>query len=146
MSVKVENIEIALKEHFNEKIVSNGFWATYAQIASEFSNQLVKRLDELGYFFSGNEYPLSTQINTSPIVYGGNVYSYFNSGEQDLWVKYCNAKFYTGKHAYLFPCYSTQFNGMPGTTGSGIDNGLKPVGSDYFTVVPIVSKVSELPN
>ena len=146
MSVKVENIEIALKEHFNEKIVSNGFWATYAQIASEFSNQLVKRLDELGYSFTDYQYPLATQISTSPIVYGGNVYSYSNSSDQNLWVKYCNAKFYTGKHFLLFPCYTTQYNEMEGTTGSGIDAGLKPVDSDYFTVVPIVAKVSELPN
>ena len=146
MSVKVENIEIALKEHFNEKIVSNGFWATYAQIASEFSNQLVKRLDDLGYNFTVGEYPLATQINTSPIVYGGNAYLYPTSSELDLWVKYCNAKFYTGTHTYLFPCYSTQFNEMRGTTGLGDDNALKPVDSDYFTVVPIVAKVSELPN
>lgn len=146
MSVKVENIEIALKEHFNEKIASNGFWATYAQIASEFSNQLVKRLDELGYNFTVGQYPLATQITAAPIVYGGNVYSYFNSGEQELWAKHCNAKFYTGKHTLLSPCYSTQFNPMAGTTGSGIDKGLKPVDSDYFTVVPIVAKVSELPN
>lgn len=146
MSLKVENIELALREHFNTKIVSNGFWSTYAQIVSEFNDQFVTKLDNIGYAFDSKNFSAKAQIDTAPTAYGGNAYFYATPGDQTMWKSQCNAKFYAGKEAYTAPAYTTSFNPMGGTTGSGNERAINPVDSNYFTVVPIVVKVSELPD
>lgn len=146
MSLKVENIELALREHFNTKIVSNGFWATYAQIVSEFNDQFVAKLDNIGYKFYSKNFSAKAQIDTAPTSYGGNAYFYATPGNQTMWEARCNAKFYAGEVTYTAPAYTTNFNTMGGGTGSGDEKAIKPVDSNYFTVVPIVVKVNELPN